>query len=95
MSEQQASPVADLGASLTIPEVTEALDRLRALLDQGDDPLRLQGSGLEQVDGAGVQLLCALVKGARDRGRAVIWEGASPTLRAAAGQLGLERALGW
>jgi anti-sigma B factor antagonist len=76
-----------LGEALGIAEVAELRGRLRLALDLG--ALRLDASEVEQVDAAGVQLLCAAVRDAGRQGRAITWLGVSPRLRAAAQQLGL------
>jgi ABC-type transporter Mla MlaB component len=77
----------ELGDTLTIPDVTELQDRLRAALDLG--PVTLAAGELEQVDCAGLQLLCALFRTARNEARPVQWDGVSSALRQAAAQLGL------
>ena len=77
----------DLGDCLTIAEVEALRGRLLTALDLGD--LRLAAADVEQIDAAGVQLLCAAVRDAQRRGRSLVWEGVSERLRAAAAQLGL------
>jgi len=81
-----------LGEGLCIAEVVELRERLRVALDLG--ALHLDGGELEQIDAAGVQLLCAAVRDAHRQGRPVTWLGVSPRLRAAAQHLGLQQELG-
>jgi ABC-type transporter Mla MlaB component len=88
---EQAADRVDLGDSLTIPDVGQVHERLRAALDLG--ALRIAAGDLTQVDAAGVQLLCALVKSARAEARALAWDGVSERLREAVRQLGLESEL--
>lgn len=81
-----------VGEALCISDVMAFREQLRTALDLGR--LHLDGSALEQTDAAGVQLLCAAVRDARQQGRTVAWKGVSPQLLAAAQRLGLEKELG-
>lgn len=81
----------DLGDALTIAEVGETHERLRETLDLG--ALRLEAGELEQLDAAGVQLLCAAVIEARRQQMEVEWAGVSPRLREAAERLGVQETL--
>lgn len=89
--EPADTPLA-LGSSLSIQDVALLLEKLRPALDLGGT-LRLAAGEVEQVDAAGVQLLCAAVKDARAQNLDVQWDGVSERLRQAAAQLGLEQAL--
>lgn len=84
----------ELGSSLTLVDLGDLLNRLRS---QGGSGRRwcLNAGDLEQVDCAGVQLLCALAKDLETQGIPLTWRGVSPVLREAVGQLGLGQALGW
>ena len=87
-----AADVIDLGDSLTIRDVGELHGRLCAALDLGGD-LRIDAGALEQVDAAGIQLLCALARDARNQGFELQWQGVSDRLAAGVRQLGLEAEL--
>ncbi len=66
-------------------------ERLREALDLGGE-LQLDASELEQVDAAGMQLLCALMKSAKRQEVQVSWSGVSDRLCDAAKQvLGVSR----
>ena len=57
-------------------------------------PAVLQAATVDQVDGAGLQLLLALRKSLLAQGRALQWQGASEPLFRAAAALGLVDVLG-
>ena len=78
-----------LGTSLTIADVGELSERLRAGLDLGYN-LKIHAADVEQMDAAGIQLLCAVARDARNQGLEVVWNGVSERLNAAVRQLGLE-----
>lgn len=80
--------VIDLGAVLVVSNVLEWQQKISPTFDAADT-LTLDGAKIEQIDGAGLQLLVAMIKEAGRRGMSVVWTGASPTLRAGAAQLGL------
>jgi ABC-type transporter Mla MlaB component len=56
--------------------------------------LHIDGHRVQRVDGAGVQLLCALFLTAARRNFAVTWRSTSASLLAAARVLGVEAVLG-
>ena len=97
--QQAAEPVAGsegavmLGDALSIPDVAEVLERFRSSMDMGG-ALKINGAELEQLDAAGIQLICAAVKDARSQSVEVVWEGVSDRLRASATLLGLASDLG-
>jgi anti-anti-sigma regulatory factor len=78
--------------SATIRDVTAFQAELAERLDEGG-PVQIDGSGVERVDTATLQLLAAFVRDLRAEARAVEWIECSPALRRAAGSLGLESAL--
>ena len=82
-----------LGPALTIVEVAAVRGQLQAALT-GEGELRLSAGELEQLDGAGLQLLAAFCKEAAKQERAVKWTAASPVLMSAAELLGLDEGLG-
>ncbi|MCB1881142.1 MAG: STAS domain-containing protein [Gammaproteobacteria bacterium] len=83
----------DLEGSLTIAEVGGLQQVLLNMLN-GTGSINLRGGEVNRVDGAGVQLLAALMKEAAQRRMQVHWIDSSTALRTAAAQLGLDRALG-
>jgi anti-anti-sigma factor len=68
-----------LEGELTIYHVLEARTRLDAALDL-DPALRLDLSGLEELDTAGVQLLVWLGQEANRRGKTLAWLAPSPAV---------------
>lgn len=56
-------------------------------------PVDLDAADLERVDAAGLQLLLAFVRTARERGLALKWQAVGSTLEAGAELLGLANAL--
>ncbi len=87
--EAEAPECVALGDSLTIADVGELRERLRGGLDLGGT-LNIDAGDVEQVDAAGIQLLCAVARDARNQGLDVAWTGVSDRLAAAVRQLGLE-----
>ncbi len=86
---EEAGDKVVLPGSITIMDVGE----LRAPLLQhleGDVPLQIDGSEVESIEGAGVQLLAAFFKTANEKGIELSWVGASDSLRTAARQVGLD-----
>lgn len=87
-----AAALAVLDSSLTIADVSECHTCLRLHL-QGEGALQLDGGAVEMIDGAGLQLLAACVKQAREQGREVRWQHISDPLALAAHTLGVAEAL--
>ena len=67
-----------LPAELDIDRVREVRDQLLRALET--PAISLDGTQVQRVDTAGVQLLCALVLAAERRGVALTWSAVSPTL---------------
>lgn len=93
-----ATPAADaavvvLPEVLTIAEVAGCYERMVERLEQGGE-IRIDGASVEQIDGAGLQLLAAFVKEGTESAGGVTWTGCSETLREGARTLGLITALG-
>ncbi len=92
------TPDLDAGAAFALPEqigiqeVGELHMVLRDMLDAGGG-IHLDASGVENIDGAGIQLLAAFFKEAVTHQIAVDWVGVSPTLAEAADVLGLRELL--
>lgn len=82
-----AGPVA-LPPTLTIAEAGELHAVLQSVLQRAT-PVTLDGSSVESVDGAGLQLLAGFVKSADEVSLPVSWCGASDRLRQAAAVVGL------
>jgi len=82
-----------LGNDLSI----ETCSALKQRLDDGwqqPAPLLLDGSMIERIHTASLQLLCALFRSRQDAGHETAWAAASPVLRESARLLGLSATLG-
>jgi anti-anti-sigma regulatory factor len=90
-----AGKAVSLGTSLTIRDVAELHDQLLAALDNGSGTLDLLAEELEQIDGAGLQLLVAVLQEARQRGTDLRWIGVTDVMRQAAAGMGMERMFDW
>ncbi|GEM_PF-2125332 len=86
------SDAIDLGGSLVISEVEAIRGDLLETLQSGKD-LIIDGAEIEQIDGAGLQLLAACILEAERMHVTLKWCGASQTLCSAADQLGLTETL--
>jgi anti-anti-sigma regulatory factor len=80
-----------LPATLDVETVAAAHAALTA---RADAALVVDLGAVEQVDLAGLQLLCALVRTAAHHQRPLAWRGASRALHVAANTLGLGHVLG-
>jgi len=83
-----AGAVFILPSSLTIAEVGELYPALAERMQQGGDFV-IDCSGVDAVDGAGLQLLAALNKSAIEHEVSLGWRGATEVLRQAIAELGL------
>ncbi|HOP15955.1 MAG TPA: STAS domain-containing protein [Gammaproteobacteria bacterium] len=81
-----------LPASLTIAEVGEMHTVLMNHLGNAA-AVKFDGSSVEIIDGAGLQLLTAFVKTATEKALMVTWHGASETLGQAARRIGVDSIL--
>ena len=86
-------PVVTLPASLAVRDVAEVAQRLRAAIAGG--ALVVDASAVAAVDTAGLQLLLAAERSARERGISTRWLGTSEVLKRAAAALGLGHAVGF
>jgi anti-anti-sigma regulatory factor len=84
-------PVVALPSSLAIRDVAAVAAALRASLAAG--VLVVDASAVSTVDTAGLQVLLAAERSARERGIPARWLGPSEPLRRAAAALGVEHAL--
>jgi anti-anti-sigma regulatory factor len=83
-----------LGDSLTIAQVRLVHRELKqALAAVGGSAVTLDGSAMEAVDTAGVQLLAAFLREAQTRGITVRWRNVPAALPECARRLGLREAL--
>jgi ABC-type transporter Mla MlaB component len=81
-----------VGAALEATGVRAAYYHLNEALTRGCR-VELHAAQLERVDAAGIQLLLAFVRSARDRGLKPEWRSASAALRSGGNSLGLADAL--
>lgn len=88
-----AQSVLRLEASLVIGDVGEFYQACHRALENAG-PLTIDGSAIEVIDGAGLQLLAACVKEAVGQGREVCWQAASDALRRASRVMGVDQPLG-
>lgn len=77
-----------LGGECTLAEA-DGLKRSLGRLLAEPRPVRLEVSGLQRIDTAGLQLLATFVRDRRTAGRLTEWRGRAPALDAAADVLGL------
>ncbi len=77
-----------LGQELTIQVIDEVRDSWLQELGQNGD-LTIDAADLEQVDGAGIQLLLSLVQTIEARGNRIKWSGISDALSSGAKTVGL------
>jgi len=77
-----------LGEFLTIQEVGELTNSIKTIFDSGIK-VTIDASDVQRLDTAGVQLLCAIAKEAREKSISIVWESKSDTMRMAIKQLGL------
>lgn len=87
-SKDSARSTIALDADLRIGAASALRDTLLAALGAGA-PVDLDGSGVGQVDTAGLQVLAAFSRDARAAGLAVGWTSASDSLRRGVAVLGL------
>ncbi|MGJ8670410.1 MAG: STAS domain-containing protein [Oceanococcus sp.] len=87
---EQAAVVLD--ASLDIAHAAKAKEQLEAaLVNDGD--ITLDGSAVERVDAAGLQLLGSYFKHCQQQKRVCTWSASSDVLQHSAAGLGLAQAL--
>ena len=86
-------PPIELGTDLGIERASDLKDQLLAQLESGRSVV-LDGSQVERVHGAGLQLLAAFVREREEAGRKTRIDAPSPALVDAARVLALTTALG-
>lgn len=80
-------PVLDVAGAVELKKQLEKLFRRKP-------PFELDGSAIERVDTAALQVLLAFSRESRDRDVALEWSGVSDSLRSASTLLGLAHELG-
>ncbi len=85
-------PVIDLGSDLTIADVESKKIELTHVLADGL-AVKLNAQDLEQIDGAGLQLLAVLFKEAAKNNLELAWDNVSSTLLDAVKLVGLVEVL--
>ena len=93
MSKRPSSKFVELDALCTIAGAAELLESLKKAFGQAG-PITLAAASVVKIDTAALQLLCALVSEAQQRGRQVIWKNPSPAVVESAKILGLSGHLG-
>ncbi|MDQ2641633.1 MAG: STAS domain-containing protein [Pseudomonadota bacterium] len=81
-----------LQADCTLRQATTLKTSLLEL-QPGAQGATLDGSAVQRIDTAGLQLLAAFAQGETKAGRPLAWSGASPVLREASSRLGLAAVL--
>lgn len=81
-----------LDASITIADVAEYHGRLKTYVAQTGS-LVVDGSNIEMIDGAGLQLLAAFTRELDKNDCSIQWDGVSDTLRRSAMQMGIDESL--
>ena len=82
-----------LGPALTINNAEALRAELLALVESGGD-VSIDGSAVESVDTAGMQVLVAFRRVLQNGNRKLIWSGCSPALMDISGLLGLQAQIG-
>ena len=90
----EGNALLDLGDTLTIRDVADVHDRLLTALQAGGQAFVFKAAALEQVDGAGLQMLAAFMREANLRGATVDWDQIPDCLREGAAHIGMTELLG-
>lgn len=93
MSEATNVTSVKLPESITIRDVSQLRDEWLVLVEAGE-PIEVDASGVEDVDGAGLQLMLSLFRDLLGRGHSVTWAGVSDKFREVVEVLGMNSALG-
>ncbi|MCP4992640.1 MAG: STAS domain-containing protein [Gammaproteobacteria bacterium] len=84
--------ILNLGSTLTIRDVAEWRDKMMQALDVPGG-IKINAGDLEQIDGAGLQLLVSLVKEAEAHSCDLVWLSVSDNMRQSIAILGLNAAI--
>jgi anti-anti-sigma regulatory factor len=87
-SPRAAPPPIELDPRLTIVQAAE-LHRMMVARLEGNWPFIVDGTRVEEIDTAVLQLLTSLWRTGRERGIACTWRGASDALRRSAALIGV------
>jgi anti-anti-sigma regulatory factor len=82
----------ELDEQLTIAQAAALHRSLCASLD-GGAPMVVDGSRIQEIDTAGLQLLASLLRSGQERGIACTWHGVSDVLRRTARLVGMSEML--
>lgn len=82
-----------LEASCTLRDTIDMQFQLLAV-DFGDSDVVVDGSAVERIDTAGLQLLVSFARHQAGRGKSICWKAVSPELMRGSQLLGVERMLG-
>ena len=85
----RAAGAIELDPRLTIVQAAELHRTMLARLDGGWPVIEIDGTRVEEIDTAVLQLLTSLWRTGRERGIACTWRGASDALRRAAALIGV------
>ncbi len=89
---KKKSPRIKLAARLNIAQAADLHRTLAARIASGG-PIQIDGTGVEEIDTAILQLLTSLWRTGRERGIACTWQGASDALRQTAKLIGVAEIL--
>jgi len=92
VAEAMSSPF-PLDKQCTVREA-EAFKLVLAAAEDSSGDFVIDGSAVERIDTAGLQLLLGFAARLKLTERRLVWQGVSPALRQGAAQLGLADALG-
>ena len=80
--------VIDMGVSLTITEVTDMVRNINTQI-VSKMKITIDASKIQRIDGAGLQLLCAISREANNSNLELMWQGGLTSIKEAAVQLGV------
>lgn len=78
---------------LTIATTEEWLSKIVEIVQTANE-IQIDANEVSQIDGSGLQLICSLVKSAESKAIKIQWAGSNKTLKDAATQAGLDKAIG-
>jgi anti-anti-sigma regulatory factor len=91
-AKKTAATKVDFGKTLTIAQVADWQQKLSGIFDLRE-PVSLDAGDIEKIDGAGLQLLVALMKEAEAAGVPIEWRACSEVLQQNAIRIGLGHVL--
>jgi anti-anti-sigma regulatory factor len=87
------TPLVSLPATCTLRETADLKARLLRWIDSAE-PVVLDASGVQRIDTAALQVLCAFARDRRSRNLAFTWQGRVDTVAEACRLLGIASILG-